>query len=187
MVGPPVGHPFRGHDEPGEWWTPGPSTGAPRARWRSLVVFFVVACAGSWTCWIVAGAAASTAPRVAEALDLVGSYGPALAALVVSARATGITRRRSVGRAAVRRGRAGDVDLGALRAVAQRAGSRRARLGCRRSAGGDRPPGRGHLAAGPRDARPRDHVRDDNSGHWRSPSPYGSGSAGSGSGLSCSR
>ncbi len=77
-----------------------PVTGAPRARWRSLVVFFVVACAGSWTCWIVAGAAASTAPRVAEALDLVGSYGPALAAVVVSARGTGITRRRSVGRAA---------------------------------------------------------------------------------------
>ena len=64
------------------------------------MIFFVVACAGSWTCWIVAGAAAPTAPRVAEALDLLGSYGPALAALVVSARATRTTRRRSVRRAA---------------------------------------------------------------------------------------
>jgi hypothetical protein len=41
-----------------------------------LLLFFVLACAGSWTCWNVAAAAAPASPRVAEAFDLVGSYGP---------------------------------------------------------------------------------------------------------------
>jgi membrane protease YdiL (CAAX protease family) len=66
-----------------------------------LLLFFVLACAGSWICWNVAGAAAPASPQVAEALDLVGSYGPALAALVVTARATGITRGRSLRGAAI--------------------------------------------------------------------------------------
>ena len=164
-----------------------PVTRAPTLPWRSLVVFFVVACAGSWICWIVAGAAASTAPRVAELLDLVGSYGPALAALVVSARATGTSRRRSVRRAAI--------------AVAVLAVSIWVLSGSWRSALEAAQPGwavAGLLAATalpaavtwllvPATADRVTMISRPRAPGAASPSPYGSGSAGSGSGLSCSR
>jgi membrane protease YdiL (CAAX protease family) len=57
--------------------------------WRSLVGFYLLACTVSWTCWTVAGSRASTPSVGADALDLVGSYGPAVAALVLAVRARG--------------------------------------------------------------------------------------------------
>lgn len=77
-----------------------PVTVHARLPWP-LLLFFVLACAGSWTCWSVAGVAAAESPRVAAVLDLVGSYGPALAALVMTAPATAITRGRRLRRAAI--------------------------------------------------------------------------------------
>ena len=61
----------------------------------ALAVFFAGACAGSWTCWIVAAALVPSAPQVSQTLNLVGSYGPALAALLVTAREAAPGRRRN--------------------------------------------------------------------------------------------
>ena len=66
-----------------------PAAAAAGLPWRSLVGFYLLACTWSWTCWIVARGGAPTTSVGADALDLVGSYGPAVAALAFAVRARG--------------------------------------------------------------------------------------------------
>ncbi len=72
---------------------------AADAPWRSVVRFYLVACVVSWTCWTVAGAMGPAVSLGAETLDLIGSYGPAIAAVTVVARARRVTRAGAVRRA----------------------------------------------------------------------------------------
>ena len=55
----------------------------------SLLAFFALAFAWSWTCWLLAPLFKMNAPVASTTLALVGGFGPSLAALVVVAHSSG--------------------------------------------------------------------------------------------------
>ncbi len=56
----------------------------------SVLTFFTLAFAWTWTCWLLAPALKVDAPVAATALSLAGGFGPSLAAVVVVAYCSGI-------------------------------------------------------------------------------------------------
>ena len=55
----------------------------------SLVMFFALAFAWSWVCWLLAPALNGEYPFAADALSLTGGFGPSLAAMVMVAHRSG--------------------------------------------------------------------------------------------------
>ena len=106
----------------------------------SLVMFFALAFAWSWACWLLAAALNGEYPFAADALSLTGGFGPSLAAMVVVAH-----RQRSGWSAPLD----GAVPGRARRLALDPAGVRLSRI--LHGAGGRRPRGIGwHLAASTR-------------------------------------
>jgi len=60
----------------------------------SLLMFFALAFAWSWTCWLFAPALKADFPVAATALSLAGGFGPSLAAVGVMAHGSGVTGLR---------------------------------------------------------------------------------------------
>lgn len=75
--------------------TPKPATLGDEARsTASLLAFFALAFAWSWTCWLLASKLQVDFPLVATTLALTGGFGPSLAAVVVVAYDSGVTGLR---------------------------------------------------------------------------------------------
>ena len=69
----------------------------PRSETRSatsLLTFFALAFAWSWTCWWIAPAMKAQSPVAATALSLAGGFGPSLAAVLVVAHGRGVAGLR---------------------------------------------------------------------------------------------
>ncbi|MEP6969400.1 MAG: type II CAAX endopeptidase family protein [Betaproteobacteria bacterium] len=80
---------------PGTVVSPEPAQHDDEARSvLSLLAFFVLAFAWSWTCWLLAPLFNANAPVAATVMSLAGGFGPSLAAVVMVAHGSGITGLR---------------------------------------------------------------------------------------------